>query len=299
MSQAALPNLTLEYEVSGSGQPLLMIMGVGGQLVQWPPDFVDALIESGFMTIRTDNRDVGLSEKFDHLGVPSTQKVFFKQALGLTQNVPYTLEDIADDHIQLLDHLEIESCHLVGISMGSMIAQILAAKYPSRIKCVTLMLTNTGKLRHAVQTKPKALRILLKRSTITSAEDYAEYFKQLFSVVGSPTLQRPPERLREAGRALYERGYHPDGFKRQVAAILATGDRERFYSAITQPTAIIQGKSDPLMSESAGRAVVAAIPTATGHYFDELGHDLPAELVPQFVQIIRELINSTLELRPT
>ena len=175
--------------------------------------------------------------------------------------------------------------------MGSMIAQIMAAKYPARIQSVTLMLTNTGKLRHALQTKPKALQILLKRSTITDAEHYAEYFQQLFSTVGSPTLQRPPERLREAGRALYERGYHPDGFKRQVAAIVGTGDRERFYSAITQPTAIIQGKSDPLMSESAGRAVEAAIPTATGYYFDELGHDLPAELVPQFVQIIRQTAN--------
>ena len=95
---------------------------------------------------------------------------------------------------------------------------------------------------------------------------------------------------------LYERGYHPDGFKRQVAAIVATGDRERFYSAIKQPTAIIQGKSDPLMSEDAGRAVEAAIPTATGHYFDELGHDLPAELVPQFVEIIRNITQSTQEL---
>ena len=105
--------------------------------------------------------------------------------------------------------------------------------------------------------------------------------------------------MREAGRALYERGYHPDGFKRQVAAIVSTGDRERFYSAITQPTAIIQGKSDPLMREAEGRAVEAAIPTAKGHYFDELGHDLPAELVPQFVQIIRQLAHSKQELGQT
>jgi pimeloyl-ACP methyl ester carboxylesterase len=298
MTQAALPNLNMEYEISGNGTPLLMIMGVGGQLVQWPPDFVEALIAAGFMTIRPDNRDVGLSQKFEHLGVPNTQRALFRQALGLTSDAPYTLEDMAEDHIQLLDHLGIESCHVIGISMGSMIAQILAAKYPSRIQSVTLMLTNTGKLRHALQTKPRALQILLKRSSITDAEHYAEYFQQLFSTVGSPTLQRPPERLREAGHALYERGYHPNGFKRQVAAIVATGDRERFYSTITQPTAIIQGKSDPLMSEAAGRAVEAAIPTAKGHYFIELGHDLPAELVPQFVQIIRDLVNSTPELRP-
>lgn len=292
MPQAHLPNLTMEYEISGEGTPLLMLMGVGGQLVQWPPDFVDALTEVGFKTIRPDNRDVGLSEKFDHLGSPNTAAALLRQAMGFNPNAPYTLEDMAEDNIQLLDHLHIEQCHLVGISMGSMISQILAAKYPERFQTVTLMLTNTGKFRHSLQTKPRALKTLLKRSTINNSDDFAQYFQHLFSVVGSPNLQRPPEKLREAGRALYERGYHRAGFKRQFAAIMATGNRERFYSQITQPTAIIQGKSDPLMSEAAGRAVEQSISTATGHYFDELGHDLPAELVPQFVQIIRELANS-------
>lgn len=295
MPQAALPNLNMEYEVGGKGPPLLMIMGVGGQLVQWPPDFIDALVDAGFMTIRPDNRDVGLSQTFEHLGTPNTPLAFLKQALRLPADAPYTLEDMAEDKIQLLDHLGLETCHVVGISMGSMIAQILAAKYPERIQSVTLMLTNTGKVRHFLQTKPKALQILLKRSTITSAEHYAEYFQQLFSTVGSPTLQRPPERLKALGRLLYERGYHPGGFKRQVAAIVATGDREKFYRTIQQPTAIVQGKSDPLMSEAAGREVEAAIPTSTGHYFDELGHDLPAELVPQFVDIIRNVVQSTQE----
>ena len=292
MPQATLPNLNMEYEISGQGTPLLMIMGVGGQLVQWPPDFIDGLIESGFMVIRPDNRDVGRSQTFTNLGTPNTPLAFVKQALRLPSDAPYTLEDMAEDNIQLLDHLGIETCHVIGISMGSMIAQVLASKYPERIRSVTLMLTNTGKLRHALQTKPWALKILLKRSTITNADHYAEYFQELFSTVGSPTLQRPPERLKEIGRLLYERGYNPSGFKRQVAAIVATGDRERFYSTITQPTAIIQGKSDPLMSEAAGRAVEEAIPTATGHYFDELGHDLPAELVPQFIEIIRSVVQS-------
>ena len=292
MPQATLPNLNMEYEISGQGTPLLMIMGVGGQLVQWPPDFIEGLIEAGFMTIRPDNRDVGRSQTFTDLGTPNTPLAFVKQALRLPSDAPYTLEDMAEDKIQLLDHLGLETCHVVGISMGSMIAQVLASKYPERIRSVTLMLTNTGKLRHALQTKPWALKILLKRSTITNADHYAEYFQELFSTVGSPTLQRPPERLKEVGRLLYERGYHPNGFKRQVAAIVATGDRERFYRTITQPTAIIQGKSDPLMSEDAGRAVEKAISTATGHYFDELGHDLPAELVQQFVDIIRSVAQS-------
>ena len=292
MPQAVLPNLNMEYEINGQGTPLLMIMGVGGQLVQWPPDFIEGLVDAGFMTIRPDNRDVGRSQTFTDLGTPNTPLAFLKQALRLPSDAPYTLEDMAEDNIQLLDHLGLETCHVVGISMGSMIAQVLASKYPNRVRSVTLMLTNTGKLRHALQTKPWALKILLKRSTITNADHYAEYFQELFSTVGSPTLQRPPERLKELGRLLYERGYHPNGFKRQVAAIVATGDREKFYSTITQPTAIIQGKSDPLMSEAAGRSVEKAIPTATGHYFEELGHDLPAELVPQFIEIIRSVVQS-------
>ena len=295
MPQAALPNLHMEYEISGKGAPLLMIMGVGGQLVQWPPDFIEALNKAGFMTILPDNRDVGLSQAFENMGIPNTPMALVKQALRLPVKAPYTLEDMAEDKIQLLDHLCLETCHVVGISMGSMIAQVLAAKYPERIQSVTLMLTNTGKLRHALQTKPWALRILLKRGKITGANHYAEYFQQLFSTIGSPSLQRPPERLHTLGRVLYERGYYPGGFKRQVAAIIATGDREKFYSTIKQPTAIIQGKSDPLMSEAAGRAVEESIPTATGHYFEELGHDLPAELVPQFVRIIQQVTQSSKE----
>jgi proline iminopeptidase len=123
----------MEYEISGEGIPLLMVMGVGGQLVQWPPDFCAALIEQGFMLIRPDNRDVGLSEKLTHLGVPNTQRAFVRQALKMKPLAPYTLEDMAEDMIQLMDHLQLERCHVVGISMGSMISQILASKYPSRV----------------------------------------------------------------------------------------------------------------------------------------------------------------------
>jgi len=294
-----LPNLTFAYEVDGVGTPLLMIMGVGGQLVQWPPDFCEALIEEGFSLIRPDNRDVGLSEKFDHMGVPNTQSAFLRQAVGLAVNAPYTLEDMVEDHIQLLDHLNIETCHVLGISMGSMIAQILAAKYPHRVHTVTLMHTNTGKLRHGIQTKPKALRALLKRSTINNAEDFAEYFQYLFSVVGSPNLQRSPETLKEAGRALYLRGYHRNGFKRQFAAIMATGDRENFYRNIPHPTAVIHGHKDPLLCIAGAQAVVNAIPNATGHYFDELGHDIPSELVSEFVFIIRKLVDNFSESTPS
>lgn len=294
-----LPNLKFAYEVDGDGIPLLMIMGVGGQLVQWPPDFCEALIAQGFSLIRPDNRDVGLSEQFDAMGVPNTQSAFLRQAIGLSVNAPYTLEDMVEDHIQLLDHLNIETCHILGISMGSMIAQILAAKYPDRVQTVTLMHTNTGKLRHGIQTKPKALRALLKRSTIDNADDFADYFQYLFSIIGSPNLQRNPETLKEAGRALYVRGYHRNGFKRQFAAIMATGDREVFYRNIIHPTVVIHGRKDPLLCLAGAQAVVEAIPNATGHYFDGLGHDIPSELVPEFVSIIRELVDRVVTTKPS
>ena len=284
-----LPNIQMMVEREGQGHPLLLIMGIGGQLIQWPPDFRQALIEQGFELILADNRDVGLSEKLDHLGVPDVQRGFWRQAFKRPIDAPYTLEDMAEDYVQLLDALELPKCHVLGISMGSMIAQILAAKNPQRIQTVTLMHTNTGKLRHGLQTKPKALQALTRRTQIRNAEEFADYFVELFTTVGSPTLLRPQANLREAGRALYNRGYFPNGFQRQMMAIFATGDRERFYSRIQQPTAVIQGHKDPLLSLSAGRAVVHSIPNARGHYFEDLGHDIPEKYVHTFAKIIRDL----------
>lgn len=279
--------LSLAYEREGSGIPLLLIMGVGGQLAQWPSDFREALIERGFELILVDNRDAGLSSKMTQLGFPNTTTLMWRQAFGLSIETPYTLVDMAEDYQRFLDHLQLDQCHVVGISMGSMIAQILAAEYPERITSVTLMHTGTGKRRHSLSVKPRALSALAKRGKMDNAEDYSEYFAHLFSVVGSPTLQRSPEVLRDAGRALYERGHSPDGFKRQFAAILATGDREPYYSRIQQPCSIINGYKDPLLPIAGAKEVERAIPHAVGYYFDDLGHDLPEKYSAIFAEIIK------------
>ena len=216
-------------------------MGVGGQLIQWPPDIQEALIAQGFEIILVDNRDVGLSSKLNHLGTPNIWKLMWKQTFGLSMTVPYTLEDMAVDYIDLLDHLHIKHCHVLGISMGSMIAQILAAKYPERISTVTLVHTGTGKSRHSIGIKPRAIRTLAARGNVKSEQEYAQHFEQLFSVVGSPGLQRPSERLQEVGRLLFQRSYSPDGFKRQFAAILATGDRENITHTFNNPHQLFMG----------------------------------------------------------
>jgi pimeloyl-ACP methyl ester carboxylesterase len=194
MPIAEFTEVSLAYERIGSGVPLLLIMGVGGQLIQWPPDFQEALQSEGFELILVDNRDIGLSSKLDHLGIPNIWNIMWKKALGFSVDTPYTLEDMAADYIELLDHLNIQQCHILGISMGSMISQILASKYPDRISTVTLVHTGTGKPRHSLGIKPRALKALASRGTISSEEEYAEHFQQLFSVVGSPDLQRSPEK---------------------------------------------------------------------------------------------------------
>jgi proline iminopeptidase len=289
MPTAQISNtLSLEYEIEGSGIPLLLIMGVGGQLVQWPPDFRAALIRQGFQLILVDNRDAGLSSKMSHLGVPNIGTLFWRQAFGLSIESPYLLEDMAQDYRLFLNHMGLSQCHVVGISMGSMIAQILAADHPEYVSSVTLMHTGTGKRRHGLSTKPKALQALAKRGKMDNADDYADYFAHLFSVVGSPNLQRSPDVLREAGRALYERGHSPDGFKRQFAAILATGDRESYYARIQQPCSVINGYADPLLPIAGAKAVERAIPQAMGYYFDDLGHDLPEKYSSIFAAIIKQ-----------
>ncbi len=293
MPIAEFTEVSLAYERIGSGIPLLLIMGVGGQLIQWPPDFKEALQSEGFELILVDNRDIGLSSKLDHLGIPNIWNIMWRKALGFSVDTPYTLEDMAADYIELLDHLNIQQCHILGISMGSMISQILAAKYPERISTVTLVHTGTGKPRHSLGIKPRALKALASRGTISSEEEYAEHFQQLFSVVGSPDLQRSPEKLREAGIHLYRRANAPAGFKRQFAAILATGDREEFYSNIHQPTSIIHGYQDPLMPMSGAKTVAKSIPQSETYFFEDLGHDIPIKYSTVFAQIVKDTIQRT------
>ena len=281
-----LSEASIAYEREGEGEPLLLIMGIGGQLIQWPPEFRAALINLGFELILVDNRDAGLSSSMDQFGVPNTNKAVLRQCLGQPIRGPYTLENMAKDNYELLEHLGIQSCHVLGISMGSMIAQVFASKYEQTTRSLCLIHSNTGRRRHGLM-KPRAFFALTNRGTVESKEDFIQHFVNLFRVVGSPDHQRPESQLREFANIAYDRGINPAGFKRQLMAILSTGNRSRFFTNIQRPTAVIHGHKDPLMPLSGGRALVREIPNAQGYFFKDLGHDLPPVYCETFAQIIR------------
>ncbi len=294
MPVAQLSEVSIAYEIegNGAGEPLLMLMGIGGQLIQWPVEFREALVNAGFKLILVDNRDAGLSSSMDKFGVPNTSKAVFQQLIGRPIDAAYSLENMAQDSFELLSYLGIESCHVLGISMGSMIAQVFASKYPALTRSLCLLHSNTGRRRHSV-IKPKAFFALSKRGNIQNKEEAIDGFVELFRVIGSPDHQRPEAQLREFAEIAYERARNPDGFKRQLMAILSTGNRENFYKKIQSPTAVVHGHKDPLMPLSGGRALVREIPNARGYFFKDLGHDLPPTYCETFAQIVRNNANSS------
>lgn len=275
----------IAIERHGTGKPLLLLMGIGGQLIQWPENFVQGLIESGFDTIAMDNRDIGLSAKFIDGGMPKSRQLIARYLLGLSVPAPYTLKDMADDAAKVLGALKIERAHVVGISMGSMIAQILAAEHPKLVERMTLFHTNMGLRRDL----PSASAITaLTGKPVSSRTAYEERFLHLFRTIGSPELGRSDEELREIAARAYARNYHAPGFRRQMAAVLATGNRSGYCRAIDCPTTIIHGRKDPLMRLKGARRVAKQISNSRLCVFDELGHDLPEALLPDFISLIAE-----------
>ena len=275
----------IAVERHGSGTPLLLIMGIGGQLIQWPQRFVDGLITAGFECITMDNRDIGLSAKFIDGGMPRPRQMIARYMLGLSVHAPYTLRDMAEDAAKVLAELGIARAHVVGISMGSMIAQILAAEHPELVERLTLFHTNLG-LRRDLPS-PKAIAALIG-SPVSSRTAYEERFLHLFKTIGSPQIGRSETELREVAARAYSRNYHAPGFRRQMAAVLATGDRTSYCRAIRCPTIIIQGRQDPLMPLRGARRVAKQIDNSRLCVFDDLGHDLPESLLPDFISLIAE-----------
>jgi pimeloyl-ACP methyl ester carboxylesterase len=283
--QIAANGIALEVEDHGSpaGEPLLLVMGLGMQLLAWPDGFVAALVERGFRVIRFDNRDIGLSQSFDAAGVPNLVLDSLRFAIGWTVRSPYTLADMAADSVGVLDALGIESAHVCGASMGGMIAQHLAAAQPRRLRSLTLMMTTSGarrlpgpslKVRGALISRPKNPR---------EVASIVEHYVELYGLIGSPAFPAQPEELRERLTRSVRRSYRPAGTARQMVAIAADGDRSGLLGGIGAPTHVIHGLADALVPVAAGRDLAARIPGATLDVIDGMGHDLPAALWPRFV----------------
>ncbi len=273
-------DLDIYYEDMGdpNDPAALLIMGLGAQLLLWRNDFCEKLVDQGLRVIRYDNRDVGLSSKVTghHTGAPLLPRMV-RSFRGLRSPAVYTLEDVADDAAALRDHLGIESAHIVGASMGGMIAQIFAARHKVRTKTLAVIFSSNNR---AVLPPPgpRQLLAILQRPVDATREAIIENAVRVSKIIGSPGYPAPEERIRAEAIEGYDRSYYPAGIGRQFAAILGSGSLLHYDRQITAPTVVIHGKADKLMRPSGGRAVARAIRGARLVLFDGMGHELPREL---------------------
>jgi len=279
--RASVGELELVYETIGDpGDPaLLLVMGLGMQLIHWDRGLCDLLAARGFHVIRFDNRDAGLSTRIN-APVPNVMRLM----AGLPTRVPYLLHDMAADSFGLLDELGIERAHVAGVSMGGMIAQTMAIRRPERVLSLASMLSTPGDRRVGTP-KLRVWSVLMRRAP-RERDAYIEYFVRVFRMIGSPAYPIEAERSRELAAATYDRSHDPAGTARQLGAILASGSRSAELAQLDVPTVVVHGESDPLVPLRAGRATANAIPRAELVTFPGMGHNLPQELWPRFVEAI-------------
>jgi pimeloyl-ACP methyl ester carboxylesterase len=289
--QVSANGIQLEVEDHGpvTGEPLLLIMGLGMQLVAWHNDFVASLVARGFRVIRFDNRDIGLSQRFDHLGVSNLAVDSIKYAVGMKVTGPYTVADMADDTAGLLDALGIPSAHVCGASMGGMIAQQLAVRHPSSVKSLTLMMTSSGSRRLPGPTLKVRSALISRPDNANDIESVIAHYVRLYKLIGSPAYPADDADLHERLGMSVRRSYRPQGTARQMVAIAADGNRSALLSQIKVPTQVIHGQDDPLVPVAAGHDLAQKIAGAKLDLIEGMGHDLPVELWPRFVAGISDV----------
>ncbi len=295
MSKANANNIQIEYDTFGdqSSKPILLIMGLGSQMISWRTEFCEQLVNRGFYVIRFDNRDVGLSTKFEESGISDVMKVIKAVQAGETVETPYTLEDMADDAVGLLDSLNVDKAHIYGASMGAYISQIVAFRHPSRVLSLTSIMGSTGNPDLPPPT-PEAMKALLTQMP-TEREAYIEQsIKRRYIIYGSG-FPFDEEKWRTDIASSYDRCFYPQGFTRQLAAIRANGNRKPKLAAVTVPTLIIHGADDPLVPVEGGQDTAEAIPGAQLLIIDGMGHSLPPGTWPQIVEAITENANKAYE----
>jgi len=286
MPKAKANNIELEYDTFGdpSSEPLLMIMGLGAQMIRWPEELCEMFVKKGFYVIRFDNRDIGLSTKFDDAGIQDIMKAMMKAQRGKTFDAPYTLNDMADDAAGLLDFLNIEKAHICGASMGGMIAQTFALRHPSRVKSLVSIMSSTGDP-GLPQPGPEAMKVLLTPAPTDREANIEHSIKVLRFLYGSG-FPFDENYAREFAGRNYDRSFYPDGLNRQLTAILASGSRKEALKATNIPTLVIHGGDDPLVPLEGGKDTAESIPNAELLIIDGMGHSLPPETWEQVTDAI-------------
>ncbi len=276
--------LELCYETFGDpAEPtILLVMGLGTQMLAWPPEFCDLLVAEGFHVIRYDNRDVGRSTHFSGHPAPTLKELVTRRI----KDPAYTLDDMADDAAGLLDALGIESAHVVGASMGGMIAQTIAVRHPQKVRSLVSIMSTTG-AGHVGRPALKVLPFLVKPPA-SDRETAMQRIVELFDVVGSPGFERDVAATRELAGASFDRSSDRTGAGRQLAAIIASGNRTKALASVKVPALVIHGADDRMVGVSGGKATAKAIPGARLEIIPGMGHDLPVALWPRFAKLIAE-----------
>lgn len=292
MSKISANNIQIEYETFGnpSSPPLLLIIGLGGQLIFWEESFCRKLAEAGLYVIRFDNRDAGLSTKMDQMGTPDLMDVIGKLLAGQKVTPPYTIEDMAADAVGLLDGLGIEKAHICGMSMGGMIAQALAIGYPRRVLSLTSIYSTTGNPA-LPRPKPEVMGLLL--SPLPKGREPAiEFNLNIFRAITGPRLGLDEKWARNLMGVAYDRNFCPQGEARQLVAIMTQADRRAGLRGQKVPTLVIHGDADPLVPMEAGKDTAEAVPGARLKIVEGMGHDLPHGEI--WDQIANDIIAHTL-----
>jgi pimeloyl-ACP methyl ester carboxylesterase len=292
MPQITANGISLEYDTFGieSNRPLLLVMGLGAQMIHWDEDFCNMLAETGHFVIRYDNRDIGLSEKMGQFSIPDMAQMMADFLEGKTPEVPYTLDDMAADGMSLLDALDIERAHICGASMGGMIVQAMAINHGDRIKSMTSIMSSTGNP-DLPPASPEAQAAL----TTTSEENEAAVVQraiEMNGVVGSPGFEFDIERATRRAIAAFDRSFYPAGIARQMAAIAAHGDRREKLNQISVPTLIIHGTDDCLVPVEGGIDTHENIKNSELMLIEGMGHDLPVGAWKRIVEGVSNLTRS-------
>jgi pimeloyl-ACP methyl ester carboxylesterase len=288
-----LPNITannidIYYEDNGpSDAPvILLVMGLGAQMIAWPDEFIQGLVAKGFRVIHYDNRDVGMSQRMDGAAMPNLIWTMFKARLGLPVSVPYTLTDMAKDGIELLDTLGIQKAHVAGASMGGMIVQLMAANYPERLLSMTSIMSSSGAPGLPGARADIQRRFMVKRPPDASRDEAVAFGAELVQSFSFPDPARPENAHAEMAAKAFDRGYYPVGTRRQLLAIIADGSRVERLKTIKVPTLVVHGGADPLVPKEGSEDIERHIPGARLEIIDEMAHDLPPSQVGRMVDLI-------------
>lgn len=289
MAQLSANGINLEYESMGNPQhaTVLLIMGLGTQLTAWPDSFCEYLVSLGYHVLRFDNRDVGLSSRLEEARPPNIPGLVIMKTLKLPTPVPYQLTDMVDDAAALLDALAIDQVHVVGVSMGGMIAQLFAIKYAQRTLSLTSIMSTTGhrSLPRSDWAATKAL--LLKPANPEELQSVIERNVRVRRVLQSPRYPKADEELwGSAEKAVHRGGYHPQGVARQMAAIIVAKDRRSWLKEVRVPALVIHGEADPLVKLECGVDTAKHLPNSQLKVFPGMAHDLPTELLEPMADLI-------------